>query len=135
MTVIHIGQCLDSSKPHFADPSPVLFKFLPSVSASHKATFIEKLKTLGNLPCVVDKKLWVGSPSITTPIEKSQGYQIALVSFHQSRHALEEYQASSEHKSVTEEYLWPFKEDVVRFDFEVEGDGEGLARAFVGERA
>lgn len=77
---------------------PVLFKFRQDVSAEHKSTFVKELKTLRNLPCVKDRKLWVGSPSVTSPIEKSQGFEIALVSFHRDLEALGEYQASTEHE-------------------------------------
>jgi hypothetical protein len=28
---------------------------------------------------------------------------------------------------VTSKYLWPFKEDVIRFDFEIDGEGEEAA--------
>ncbi|OAL47007.1 stress responsive A/B barrel domain-containing protein [Pyrenochaeta sp. DS3sAY3a] len=107
MTVVHI----------------VLFQFQPLVSEAHKATFVKHLKELKHLPCVLDNRLLVGGPSITDPIERSKGYEFALLSFHRDRKALEEYQASKEHHRVTSEYLWPYKQDVTRFDFEVdEGD-------------
>lgn len=77
--------------------SPVLFKFKPDVSAEHKETFITQLKELRKLPCVQGQQLIVGGPSITDPIEKSKGFEIALLSFHKDRAALEEYQASKEH--------------------------------------
>ncbi|KEY71192.1 hypothetical protein S7711_02303 [Stachybotrys chartarum IBT 7711] len=110
MTVIHI----------------VLFKFKAAVSQSHKSTFIAQLKALRMLPCVHNNLLFVGGPSITTPIEKSQGYEISLVSFHPDADAL---------AAITSTYLWPYKEDVVRFDFEVPAEDEealrGLARLWV----
>ncbi|KAK1633818.1 hypothetical protein BDP81DRAFT_408356 [Colletotrichum phormii] len=81
MTVVHI----------------VLFKFRPDVPEEHKSTFVRELKTLKSLPCVKDQRLIVGGPSITDPIERSKGYQFALLSFHQDREALESYQASPEH--------------------------------------
>ncbi|KAJ9157493.1 hypothetical protein NKR23_g275 [Pleurostoma richardsiae] len=113
MTVIHI----------------VLFKFKPGVSDTHKRTFVSELRSLKHLTCVLDQRLFVGGPSITDPIEKSQGYQFALLSFHKDRGALAAYQASKEHERnyrVTSTYLWPFKEDVVRFDFEIEQGDEHL---------
>jgi hypothetical protein len=60
-------------------------------------TFVHELKKLKDLPCVLNKRLIVGGPSITDPIERSKGYQFSLVSFHEDRQALAEYQASSEH--------------------------------------
>ncbi|KAM9881994.1 stress responsive A/B Barrel domain-containing protein [Verticillium dahliae] len=105
MTIIHI----------------VLFKFKPEVSKEHKETFMHELRQLRFLSCVKDQNLHVGSPSLTDPIEKSKGFEIALVSYHPGPAALAEYQASKEHERnrVTSTYLWPYKEDVVRFDFEI----------------
>ncbi|KAI0157210.1 stress responsive A/B barrel domain-containing protein [Xylariaceae sp. FL1272] len=114
MTVIHI----------------VLFKFRPDVTDEHKAKFAAELKTLKALPCVQNGHLIVGGPSITDPIERSKGYHFALVSHHQNREALAEYQASKEHHRVTSEYLWPFKEDVTRFDFEVAPGDELMCEMF-----
>uniref|UniRef100_A0A0B7JT71 Stress-response A/B barrel domain-containing protein n=1 Tax=Bionectria ochroleuca TaxID=29856 RepID=A0A0B7JT71_BIOOC len=106
MTVIHI----------------VLFKFKPEATKDHKARFVAELKKLRNLPCVQSQQLTVGGPSITTPIERSKGFEVSLLSFHKDHAALEEYQASKEHHKVTSELLWPFAEDVTRFDFEVNAD-------------
>jgi hypothetical protein len=75
----------------------VLFKFRPGVSAAHKSRFVSELKTLKTLPCVQDGQLIVGGPSITDPIERSKGFEFALLSYHRDREALEEYQASKEH--------------------------------------
>ncbi|KAF2166443.1 hypothetical protein M409DRAFT_66513 [Zasmidium cellare ATCC 36951] len=102
----------------------VLFKFRADVSAAHKASFQRELKTLKNLACVKDHRLIVGGPSVTTPIERSQGFHYALLSYHHDRAALEEYQASKEHHKVTTELMWPYKEDLIRFDFEVEPEDE-----------
>lgn len=77
--------------------STVLFKFKNGVTAAHKENFVSELKKLKNLSCVQDQKLVVGGPSVTDPIERSKGYEFALLSFHSSRAALEEYQASPEH--------------------------------------
>ena len=33
---------------------------------------------------------------------------------------------------MTSEYLWPFKEDVTRFDFEVDGEDESMCEAMAG---
>ncbi|GAW11634.1 hypothetical protein ANO14919_009810 [Xylariales sp. No.14919] len=108
MTVVHI----------------VLFKFRADVSDSHKEEFVTELRKLKHLPCVMSSRLVVGGPSITDPIERSQGFQYALLSYHKDGQALAEYQASDEHHRVTSKYLWPFKEDVIRFDFEVDGDAD-----------
>ena len=77
--------------------SPVLFKFRPEVTQEHKQEFVTELKTLKNLPCVKEQRLIVGGPSITDPIERSRGFHFALLSFHEDRAALEEYQKSDEH--------------------------------------
>jgi hypothetical protein len=126
----------------------VLFKFRPDVTEAHKEEFVAEIKKLKDLPCVKDQRLIVGGPSVTNPIERSKGYQFALLSFHEDKEALAEYQASKEHHeydlpicqhvsslrgykltvpySVTSKYLWPFKEDVTRFDFEVAPEDEYL---------
>lgn len=75
----------------------MLFKFRPEVTTELKETFVQQLKQLRNLPCVLNQRLVVGGPSVTEPIERSKGYHYALVSYHKDRAALEEYQASSEH--------------------------------------
>ncbi|KAK7427196.1 hypothetical protein QQZ08_006309 [Neonectria magnoliae] len=108
MTVVHI----------------VLFKFKADVADSHRQAFANELKALKALPCVKDQRLIVGGPSITDPIARSKGFQVALLSFHQDAAALAEYQASSEHHRVTSQYLWPFAEDVTRYDFEVNQEDE-----------
>ncbi|KAI1119285.1 stress responsive A/B barrel domain protein [Nemania sp. NC0429] len=108
MTIIHI----------------VLFKFRADVSQDHKEEFVTELRKLKDLPSVLNSRLVVGGPSVADPIERSQGFQYALLSYHRDMRALEEYQASDEHHKVTNKYLWPFKEDVIRFDFEIDGDDE-----------
>ncbi|ORY61616.1 dimeric alpha-beta barrel [Pseudomassariella vexata] len=100
----------------------VLFKFKPDVSQEHKSKFISELQKLKSLPCVENAQLTVGGPSVTNPIERSKGYEFALVSRHRDLAALAEYQASKEHHDVTSKLLWPFKEDVTRFDFETTDD-------------
>lgn len=136
-----------------ANPPAVLFKFRADVAEAHRAKFVEEVSALRDLPCVRDRQLWVGGPSITTPIEKSKGFQHALVSFHASPEALAAYQASEEHERyvgtedwvydvtadldrVTSTYLWPYKEDVTRFDFEISEEDPGvlqkMAKSIVG---
>ncbi|KAH8176588.1 stress responsive a/B barrel domain-containing protein [Sarocladium implicatum] len=102
----------------------VLFKFKPDVTLAHRETFAQELRALRKLPSVLNERLIVGGPSITDPIERSKGCHFALLSFHKNRQALADYQASDEHHRVTSTYLWPFKEDVTRFDFEVEQEDE-----------
>ncbi|ETS78367.1 hypothetical protein PFICI_10429 [Pestalotiopsis fici W106-1] len=102
----------------------VLFRFRPEVTAEHKATFVTELKKLKNLSCVKEGRLVVGGPSVTDPIERSKGFEFCLVSYHENIKALEEYQASKEHHWVTSTYMFPFKEDLCRFDFEVGADDE-----------
>ncbi|KAJ5351785.1 hypothetical protein N7541_002588 [Penicillium brevicompactum] len=104
----------------------VLFKFRADVADKVKQEFLTQIKTLKSLPCVKSQRLVVGGPSITTPIEKSKGFEYALVSYHEDRAALAEYQASSEHERVTGTYFIPYKEDLVRFDFETEHADEAV---------
>ncbi|KAM0689450.1 hypothetical protein Q7P36_010321 [Cladosporium allicinum] len=118
MTVIHI----------------VLFKFLPSVPQSHKDLFAQHLKALKSLPSVKDHRLIVGGPSITEPAERSKGFHYALLSYHRDPEALAAYQASREHHEVTSKLMFPFKEDLVRFDFEVQAEDEWMCD-FLGEGA
>ncbi|KAL5336562.1 hypothetical protein BJX70DRAFT_400506 [Aspergillus crustosus] len=106
----------------------VLFKFRSEISEEQKKNFITELKTLKNLPSVKDGRLIVGSPSVTDPIERSKGFQIALVSYHESLAALAEYQASEEHHRVTTTYFIPYREDLVRFDFEVDAEDEYMCK-------
>ncbi|KAK9417941.1 hypothetical protein SUNI508_08589 [Seiridium unicorne] len=108
MTIVHI----------------VLFKFRAEVTQEHKDTFVRELKKLKNLSCVKDGRLVVGGPSVTDPIERSKGFEYCLVSYHQDRAALDAYQASKEHHWVTSTYMFPFKEDLCRFDFEVAPEDE-----------
>ncbi|KAJ0303358.1 hypothetical protein Brms1b_011652 [Colletotrichum noveboracense] len=75
----------------------VLFKFRPEVTKERKETFVRELKKLKNLSCVKDNRLIVGGPSVTDPIERSKGFEFALLSYHENRAALGEYQASKEH--------------------------------------
>ncbi|CRG84962.1 hypothetical protein PISL3812_02127 [Talaromyces islandicus] len=110
MTVVHI----------------VFFKFRPEITKEHKATFVKELKQLKALPCVKNNRLIVGGPSITDPIERSKGFEFALLSYHEDRKALEEYQKSDEHHRVTSTYMFPYKEDLMRFDFEVDEEDEWM---------
>ncbi|EED20532.1 hypothetical protein TSTA_037520 [Talaromyces stipitatus ATCC 10500] len=103
-----------------------MFKFRSEVTAAHKATFVRELKRLKNLECVKSHRLVVGGPSVTDPIERSKGFEFALLSFHENRQELDKYQASKEHHWVTSTYLLPYKEDVIRFDFEVAPEEEHM---------
>jgi hypothetical protein len=113
--------------------------------SSIRDKFVAELKTLKDLPCVKSQRLVVGGPSITDPASKSKGFQYALVSYHENRAALAAYQASDEHERyaplaiygikmrysncwlrVTHTYFIPYREDLVRFDFEVEQEDEHL---------
>jgi hypothetical protein len=94
---------------------------------------------------VKDNRLLVGGPSIADPIERSKGFQYALLSYHHDREALSAYQASKEHheyvnlsfvatkvmwsladcnRRVTSKLMFPYKEDLIRFDFEVAPEDE-----------
>jgi hypothetical protein len=83
---------------HTPNSLPVLFKFCPSATTIQKSSFLTAIKELKSLPSILDNRLIVGGPSATDPIEKSKGFDYALLSFHRDREALEEYQASKEHK-------------------------------------
>ncbi|KAF7547255.1 hypothetical protein G7Z17_g7868 [Cylindrodendrum hubeiense] len=102
----------------------VFFRFRADVTQEHKDTFVRELRKLKDLSCVKDNRLIVGGPSVTDPIERSKGFEFALLSYHENRAALDEYQASKEHTWVTQTYLFPFKEDLCRFDFEVAPEDE-----------
>ncbi|KAB8274767.1 hypothetical protein BDV30DRAFT_237405 [Aspergillus minisclerotigenes] len=102
----------------------VMFKFRPEVTQEHKDTFVRELKKLKELDCVKGHRLVVGGPSVTDPIQRSKGFEIALLSFHENLGELEKYQASKEHHWVTSTYMFPYKEDLVRFDFEVAPEDE-----------
>lgn len=104
MTVVHI----------------VLFKFRSDTEQDVMTKFSDELRKLRCLPCVLNQRLVVGGPSITNPISRSKGFQFCLLSFHKDRKALEDYQASAEHHHVTSKYMWPFNEDLTRFDFETD---------------
>ncbi|KAL3445532.1 stress responsive A/B barrel domain protein [Aspergillus insuetus] len=104
----------------------VMFKFRPEVTAEHKETFVRELKKLKELDCVKGHRLVVGGPSVTDPIERSKGFEFALVSLHENITELEKYQASKEHHWVTSTYMFPYKEDLVRFDFEVAEEDEHM---------
>ncbi|KXJ96068.1 stress responsive A/B barrel domain protein [Microdochium bolleyi] len=104
----------------------VFFKFRPGIPLEQKETFVRELKKLKDLPSVKGGRLLVGGPSVTAPIEKSQGYEYALMSYHEDAAALQEYQVSQEHKWVTETHFHPYKEDLVRFDFVVDEEDEHL---------
>jgi hypothetical protein len=80
-----------------ANKNKVFFRFRSDVTEEHKETFVRELKKLKSLPCVKDNRLIVGGPSVTDPIERSKDFQFALISYHQDRAALDEYQASKEH--------------------------------------
>ncbi|KAG9865790.1 hypothetical protein KCU77_g1770, partial [Aureobasidium melanogenum] len=102
------------------------FKFRAEVTDEHKQKFVTELKKLKSLPCVKEQRLVVGGASITDPIERSKGFEFALLSFHEERAALEEYQKSDEHHHVTSTYMFPYKEDLMRYDFEVDEADEHL---------
>ena len=74
-----------------------MFKFRPEITQEHKDTFIRELKKLQNLDCVKGHRLVVGGPSLTDPIERSKGFEIALLSLHENLGELEKYKASKEH--------------------------------------
>ena len=123
----------------------VLFQFRPDTDSNIRDKFVAELKKLKDLPYVKSQRLVVGGPSITDPASKSKGFQYALVSYHEDRAALAAYQASHKHERyvpfathgmkmgnsncwlrVTHTYFIPYREDLVRFDFEVEQEDERL---------
>ena len=76
----------------------MLFKFKPAVTAVQRAEFVKNAKSLKSLSCVKDGRLIVGGPSETRPISKSQGYDCALVSYHEDLTAVEDYHVTKEHE-------------------------------------
>ncbi|KAL4972760.1 hypothetical protein BDW66DRAFT_154403 [Aspergillus desertorum] len=108
----------------------VMFKFLSEVTEQHKETFVRELKKLKELGCVIGHRLVVGGPSVTDPIERSKGFEFGLLSFHESIEDLEKYQASEEHHWATSTYMIPFKDDLIRFDFEVSPEDEHMFSCF-----
>ncbi|KAB8416395.1 hypothetical protein FH972_024914 [Carpinus fangiana] len=104
-------------------PKIVLFKLRADAPATAQANLLAALRTLKPLPSVDAQRLVVGGPSISDPPASSQGFQLALLSFHASQAKLREYQQCAEHVEVVQKYVLPYKEDLIRFDFEVpEGD-------------
>ncbi|KAJ5178899.1 stress responsive a b barrel domain protein [Penicillium capsulatum] len=85
----------------------VLLKFRAEVTQEHKTAFVKELKTLKNLACVKEGRLLVGGPSVTNPIERSKGFEYALVSYHETRAALDEYQYCKEHTQSVVSYPTP----------------------------
>lgn len=74
-----------------------MFKFRREVTQEHKDIFVRELKKLKELDCVKGHRLAVGGPSITDPIDRSKGFEFALLSFHENLEELGKYQASKEH--------------------------------------
>ncbi|KAJ5815690.1 hypothetical protein N7474_007467 [Penicillium riverlandense] len=107
-----------------------MFKFRPEVTEEQKKAIIQELKTLKTLDCVKGHRLVVGGPSINTPVEKTKGFEITLLSFHENLKKLEEYRDSEEHQRVTKMYVFPYTEDLLRFDFEVSSNDEYMWEAF-----
>ncbi|KAH7397705.1 hypothetical protein BKA64DRAFT_753329 [Cadophora sp. MPI-SDFR-AT-0126] len=128
MTVIHIGNFLTQRNQIIAllIRNAVLFKFKPTVTAGQRAEFVKLAKSLKSLSCVKDGRLIVGGPSITDPVSKSKGYDCALVSYHEDLEALREYHVTEEHEKLKTSYVLPLAESLIRFDFEVDQEDEGL---------
>ncbi len=74
-----------------------MFKFRSDVSTETKDTFLRELRKLKELESVKAQRLVVGGPSLTDPIERSKGFELAILSLHEDLAALERYQASKEH--------------------------------------
>ncbi len=58
---------------------------------------LRELRKLKELESVKAQRLVVGGPSLTDPIERSKGFELAILSLHEDLAALERYQASKEH--------------------------------------
>lgn len=74
-----------------------MFKFRSDVSTETKDAFLQELRKLKELESVKAQRLVVGGPSLTDPIERSKGFELAILSLHEDLAALERYQASKEH--------------------------------------
>ncbi|KAI0097584.1 stress responsive A/B barrel domain protein [Nemania sp. FL0031] len=104
----------------------VLFKFKPWVTQEQGDAFLCECKSLKNLSCIKDGRLFVGGPTVTVPVELSKGLRYALVSYHENLAALNEYQVAKEECRNK----LPYKDDpldyetLCRFDFEVAPEDE-----------
>ncbi len=104
----------------------VMFRFKTEVDQETRATVIAAAKEMKHLDSVMGHKLLVGSPSVTNPLTMSQGYDFALVSYHNDLEALTAYQKSPRHQHLVSSYLKPNLDDLVRFDFEVDKEDEHM---------
>ena len=102
MTVIHIGanSCLVTNLgfKHLLMLNIVMFKFHQNVTEDRKTTIIHELKRLKILECVKGNRLVVGGPSINTPVERTKGFELTLLSIHENPENLKEYRDSEEHQ-------------------------------------
>ncbi|KAI1173365.1 hypothetical protein F4777DRAFT_454910 [Nemania sp. FL0916] len=104
----------------------VLFKFKPEVTEEQGEAFLREVKSLKSLSCIKDGRLFVGGPSLTDPIELSNGYKYAVVSYHKDLAALEDYQISKEQHRDSLPYSFPLDDELCRFDFEVAPEDEHM---------
>ncbi|KAL4895266.1 stress responsive A/B barrel domain protein [Aspergillus ambiguus] len=108
MTVIHI----------------VMFKFRPELTKENKNSIIGCLKNMKKLDSVKGHRLVVGGPPINASPERSKGFEVTLLSLHENRDEFENYRDSKEHQEITCESIFPYTEDLLRFDFEVAAEDE-----------
>ncbi|KAJ5365281.1 stress responsive A/B barrel domain protein [Penicillium concentricum] len=103
----------------------VLIKFRPEVAQEHKDNVIREIQKMKEMNSIKGRSLVVGA-SITVPMERSKGFEIALVSFHENKTELEKYRNSEEHHRITSTSIYPFQDESIRFDFEVAPEDDFL---------
>ncbi|KAH8090974.1 hypothetical protein HD553DRAFT_21996 [Filobasidium floriforme] len=114
----------------------VLFKFKPDHTAKI-SQFQTEIQNLSHLSCVTSERLVCQGP-VRVPVPPSsaptasassepetddalrQGYHLCLISHHPGLPGLAAYQSSAEHHDVTTRLMFPFKEELTRFDFLVD---------------
>ncbi|EMD87305.1 hypothetical protein COCHEDRAFT_1114092, partial [Bipolaris maydis C5] len=88
------------------------------------------LKALNNVGCVLENQLLLSGQPITDPIERGKAYDFTLLSIHDNRKALKEYQASPEHHRYSSK---PYREDTIRLDFKI-NYGDRNTYCFIAKR-
>ncbi|KAK0118229.1 hypothetical protein ONS95_012532 [Cadophora gregata] len=102
----------------------VLIRFKPEATQEQRHELVHEVKKLKDLPSVKNGRLIVGGPSLADPIELSKGFEFAAVSYHENAAAIKDYQASEEYQRFVSTYIYPFSDDLCRFDFEVNPEDE-----------
>ena len=92
----------------------VLFKLTPETPPGQKERIIAALKTLKDkIPGIVD--ITAGENFS----ERSQGFDLGLMVRFQDRAALETYLPHPAHRGCVDEFITPYKQDVIVVDYEI----------------